>query len=143
MIVDTSVLIDLLAERSTPQTDWLSQNLGSRRLGITTLIMSEVLQGIRSEEQFMAVLDALDQFAIFETGSRTIAVASARNFRALRRMGITIRNMVDCFIATFCIEGGHTLLHNDRDFDGFENHLGLEVHSHSRANSQQSVRFIE
>jgi predicted nucleic acid-binding protein len=136
VIVDTSVLIDLLAERSTPQTDWLRLNLRSQRIGITTLIMSEVLQGIRSDEQFLAVLDALDQFTIFETGSRAIAVASAHNFRSLRRTGITIRNMVDCFIATFCIEGGHTLLHNDRDFDGFKNHLGLEEHDLSRAKSQ-------
>ena len=136
VIVDTSVLIDLLADRSTPQTDWLRQNLRLQRVGITTLIMSAVLQGIRSEEQFNAILDALDQFDIFETGSRTIAVASARNFRSLRRLGVSVRNLVDCFIATFCIEGGHTLLHNDRDFDGFRNHLGLEVHDLSRAPTQ-------
>jgi len=127
VIVDTSVLIDLLAGRTTSQTDWLNQNAGLRRLGITTLILSEVLQGIRSDELFVATLGTLDQFAIFETGSRAIAVASARNYRALRRMGVTIRNMIDCFIATFCIEEGHILLHNDRDFDAFEAHLGLEV----------------
>jgi hypothetical protein len=42
-------------------------------------------------------------------------------------MGITIRNTIDCLIATFCIEEDHVLLHNDRDFDAFEQHLGLQV----------------
>ena len=32
-------------------------------------------------------------------------------------------------IATNCIENGYTLLHNDRDFDAFERHLGLKVAS--------------
>jgi predicted nucleic acid-binding protein len=41
--------------------------------------------------------------------------------------GVTVRGTVDAIIATFCIERGHVLLHSDRDFDGFELHLGLIV----------------
>ncbi len=33
----------------------------------------------------------------------------------------------DCLIATFVIENGFSLLHNDRDFDASEAHLGLNV----------------
>jgi predicted nucleic acid-binding protein len=29
-------------------------------------------------------------------------------------------------IATYCILGGHTLIHNDRDFEPFEQHFGLQ-----------------
>jgi predicted nucleic acid-binding protein len=56
-----------------------------------------------------------------------LAVASARNYRSLRAKGITIRKTIDCFIATFCIERKHALLHRDREFDAFEQHLGLRV----------------
>jgi hypothetical protein len=132
VIVDASVLIDYFADRTTPQTDWLEQNFERRRIGITTLILTEVLQGIRSEEQFAEILEALDRFALFDSGSRELAVQSARNYRALRRRGITIRNTIDCLTATFCIEGGHFLLHNDRDFDAFGSHLGLKVPDISR-----------
>ncbi len=45
----------------------------------------------------------------------------------VRRRGITVRKTVDCFIATFAIENGFSLLHNDQDFDPFEEHLNLEV----------------
>ena len=34
---------------------------------------------------------------------------------------------LDPWIATFCLLHGHRLLHNDRDFDAFEQFLGLQV----------------
>jgi predicted nucleic acid-binding protein len=52
---------------------------------------------------------------------------SAENYRLLRRRGITVRKTIDCLIATFVIERGFSLLHSDRDFDAFEDHLGLHV----------------
>jgi predicted nucleic acid-binding protein len=127
VIVDTSVLIDYLSDRSTPQTDWLEQRSDLRRIGVTSLILCEVLQGIRSDDQFSDALKVMRQFALYETGSNALAVASARNYGKLRGLGITIRSTIDSFIATFCIEAGHQLLHSDRDFDVFEKHLGLKV----------------
>jgi predicted nucleic acid-binding protein len=45
----------------------------------------------------------------------------------LRDKGITVRKLADTLIATTCIENGYSLLHHDRDFDGFEKYLGLKV----------------
>jgi predicted nucleic acid-binding protein len=126
-IVDTSVLIPYLDGRINPQSEWLDGHFPQRRLGITTLILSEILQGIRSDKLFVETLKALERFAVFATGSKDLAVASARNYRALRTKGITIRSLIDCYTATFCIQQGYELLHNDRDFDPFEKHLGLVV----------------
>jgi predicted nucleic acid-binding protein len=127
IIVDTSVMIDYLAGRADARTEWLDRQIDVSRIGITSLILAEILQGIRSEDVFSKTLETLNQFEIFETGSQELAVASARNYSTLRQRGITIRNMIDTFIGTFCIEEGHILLHNDRDFDPFETHLGLKV----------------
>jgi predicted nucleic acid-binding protein len=127
VIVDTSVLIAYLNDQVTRHTEWLDRQGGLQRIGITTLTQAEVLQGIRTEEQFLAVSQLLSEFSIFETGSSALAIASARNYRALRKAGITIRSTIDCLIATFCIENGYELLHNDRDFDACEAHLGLRV----------------
>lgn len=127
VIVYTSVIIDYLANRVNTQTEWLNEQSDLQRIGITSLILSEVLQGIRSDDLFVETLTVLNQFAILETGSQELAVASARNYRTLRGMGITIRSTIDSFIATFCIEEGHQLLHHDSDFDPFEKHLGLRV----------------
>lgn len=127
IIVDTSVVIDLFTGRVNPYSLWLKQRNGDQRIGITTPVQVEVLQGIRDEKVFLETQEILDEFEIFETGSRQLAIASARNFRVLRKKGITIRSTIDCLIATFCIEDDHLLLHNDRDFDYFEQHLGLKV----------------
>ena len=127
VIVDTSVLIDYLGDFSTPQTEWIERKTRLQRLGLTNLALTEVLQGIREEFRFAPTLLALNQFQIFETGSRELAIQSAINYRKLRSLGVTIRSTIDCLIATFCIEEGHSLLHNDSDFNYFEQHLGLQV----------------
>lgn len=43
----------------------------------------------------------------------------------LRRPSYTVCKTIDCLIATFCIEAGHSLLQRDHDFDPFAEHLGL------------------
>jgi hypothetical protein len=67
------------------------------------------------------------KFEVFETGGAELAVTVAQNYRSLRAQGRTVRRTVDCLIATFCLLNDHTLLHNDRDFDPFEQFLGLHV----------------
>lgn len=126
-IIDTSVLIDYFADRDTPKTAWIELNVDAERCGLTDLVLYELLQGLRSEKQVASVLEELKLFKLWPTMGPGIAVKAAENYRSLRSRGITVRKAVDCLIATFCIEYGHELLHNDRDFDGFEKHLGLKV----------------
>ncbi len=133
VIVDSTVWIDYLGDRDTLQTDWLSRALPDRRLGLLDLILCEVLQGIRDEKVVGSVSHELQHFDIYATGGVELAIASAENYRKLRREGITIRKTIDCLIATFCIRHGYSLLHNDKDFEPFERYLGLDV-VHPRTN---------
>jgi len=127
VIVDSSVWIDYLSEIDNAQTVWLDRALSERRVGLTDLILCEVLQGIRDDATFRRVKQKLLQFAVFDSVGAELAMTSAENYRLLRARGITVRKTIDCLIATFCMEGGHTLLHNDRDFEPFEKHLGLWI----------------
>lgn len=127
VIVDSSVLIDFLNGGHSSQSDWLNLHLGVEELGITTLIQTEILQGIRSDRRFDEVALILSHFEIYEDCSSELAIQAARNYRTLRGLGITVRNTVDTLVATFCIEHVHYLLHRDTDFDGFAQHLGLRV----------------
>jgi predicted nucleic acid-binding protein len=126
-IVDTTVWIDYLRGVANPHTDWLDRELSRQRLGLTDLILCEILQGIRGNSTFKRVRRDLSKFEIFNTGGEQLAVASAQNYRSLRAGGHTIRKTIDCLIATFCLANGHFLLHQDRDFDPFEKYLGLRV----------------
>jgi predicted nucleic acid-binding protein len=126
-IVDTTVWIDYLGGTVNPHTEWLDRELNQQRLGLTDLILCEILQGIRAASDFTRVRRDLSRFEVFDTGGEVLAVASAQNYRFLRSHGHTIRKTIDCLIATFCVVEGHALLHRDHDFDPFEKHLGLRV----------------
>lgn len=126
-IVDTTVWIDYLAGTENPHTDWLDRELNRQRLGLTDLILCEVLQGIRDDSTFRRVRRDMSRLEVFATGGEEMAVASARNYRCLRTRGYTVRKTIDCLIATFCLRAEHSLLHRDHDFDPFEKHLGLRV----------------
>lgn len=127
IIVDTTVWVDYLRGTRNAETDWLEIQADRRRLAITDLILCEVLQGVRSEQEFGLVRTELQTLEVFESGGEEVAIAAARNFRIMREKGKTVRKTIDCLIATFCITRGHALLHRDRDFDAFERILGLDV----------------
>lgn len=127
IIVDTTVWVDYFRGTRNGETEWLDQQADQRRLGLTDLILCEVLQGVRSSREFSEVEAELIKFELYVNGGEELAIAAARNFRNLRVQGRTVRKTIDCLIATFCITRGHTLLHRDRDFDVFEQNLGLAV----------------
>ncbi len=127
VIVDTTVWIDYFSGVQTPQTDWLDREIDRQRLGLTDLILCEVLQGVKDEEQAAETQRELMKFEVIPMSGIELDVAAAQNYRKLRAQGRTVRKTVDCLIATFCLTNGHALVHNDRDFDPFEQILGLRV----------------
>ena len=127
VLVDSSVWIDHFAGRGTPETEWLDRAAGRRALVVGDLILAEVLQGFRADTDFHKARRALSKFPVLFMVGEAVALRSARNYRALRARGITVRRTIDCLIATCCILRNVELLHSDRDFDPFEQHLGLRV----------------
>jgi predicted nucleic acid-binding protein len=127
ILVDSSVWIDYFRGRITAQTEKLDGLLGQELLAIGDLILTEVLQGFDNERDFSDAGKMLTSLDVVELGGREIAMQAAKNFRVLRRLGVTVRKTIDTVIATRCIESGDDLLHSDRDFDPFAKHLGLRV----------------
>jgi predicted nucleic acid-binding protein len=101
--------------------------LSTQTLAIGDLILTEVLQGFSSDKDFSEARKELTRLEVVELGGEDFAIKAAKNFRALRKLGFTIRKTIDTIIATRCIEDGYTLLHDDGDFKPFEKHLGLRV----------------
>ena len=127
ILVDSSVWIDYFRGTVTPQTEKLDALLGQEPLAIGDLIITEVLQGFDDQRDFNSVRKLLTSLTVVELGGQEIAVQAGKNFRALRRHGVTVRKTIDTVIATRCIEDGYDLLHADRDFDPFSKHLGLRT----------------
>ncbi len=127
ILVDSSVWIDYFRGNATAQAQTLDGLLGSEPLAIGDLILTEVLQGFGSDRDFNQAKKLLTSLAIVDLGGQEIAIQAAKNFRALRALGITMRKTIDTIIATRCIESDYTLLHSDRDFEPFVTHLGLRT----------------
>lgn len=126
IVVDSSVWIDYFNGRRNQRVELL-ERLMDLPILVGDLIVIEVLQGFRRERDFMRAQQAFNVFEFRAMVSHEIALAAARNYRILREKGHTPRNTIDTIIATFCIVRDHELLHNDRDFEPFEKHLGLKV----------------
>ena len=127
VIVDSTVWVDYFNGLHNPETDWLDTELDQQRIGLTTIILCEVLQGVRDDRKAARVEAELLKLEVFESGGVALAVQAARNYRTLRSRGRTVRKTLDVLIATFCLQEQHSLLHRDRDFDPFEELLGLSV----------------
>ena len=128
IFVDSSVWIEYFRDFPTRQVAALDNALDREGLVTGDLVLTEVLQGCISETTFKRALHLLtSRTTIIDVGGRIVAERAARNYRILREHGITVRRTIDVLIATRCILDGHALLHADRDFDGFERHLGLQV----------------
>ena len=127
LVVDTTVWVDYFNGQINPETDYLDRALTEELILVGDLILAETLQGFRSDKDFMKAQAALSKFEQAEMVNGELALKSAQHYRALRKMGITVRKTIDCLIATYCIAENHSLLHRDVDFDAFEEHLGLQV----------------
>lgn len=127
IVVDTSVWIDNFRGLDTPQVRRLLEMRTSDRVIVGDIVLLEILQGVRNDQQAAALEKDFREYGIASMLDAEIAIEAARHFRQLRSLGITVRKTVDLIIATYCIANDCRLLHRDRDFDHFETHLGLQV----------------
>ena len=127
ILVDSSVWINYFNGISTWQTDLLDHYLSNTLIIIGDLILTEVLQGFRSNTDFETAKSFLSALQFRQIGGYDVAIQSANNYRILRKSGVTVRKTIDIIIATFCIMEGLTLLHDDRDFDPMVSYFSLKT----------------
>ena len=127
IVVDSSVWIDFFHGVSTPEVERLDGLLGVTPLAIGDLVLVEVMQGFRTDQDVATARQLFRSLALLPMLGGSNAWKAAENVRQLRRKGITVRKTIDGIIATACIEANLPLLFSDRDFQPYVDHLGLEV----------------
>ena len=125
IVVDSSVWYSILDRRQNQATITFDAIPDKTRILVADIVLLEVLQGARDELHAARLERDLRIFPMARLLDETIAVQAALNYRTLRGLGWTIRSSADLIIATYCIAKRHHLLHDDRDFAPFEQHLGL------------------
>jgi len=119
ILVDTSVLIDVLKGVENVKTDLFREILASNMAyGISEYTYLEVLQGAKNDNEYSQLTNYLLDVSIYFLPKTLVSYEKASLiYRHLRRQGITPRSTIDILIALTSIEFNLSLLHNDKDFD--------------------------
>ncbi len=129
ILVDSSVWINYFNGLSTWQTDLLDNHLSTTTVIVGDLILTEVLQGFKSDKDYNTAKNLLGALQFRQIGGYDVAIRSAQNYRRLRKRGVPIRKTIDVLIGTFCIMEDLALLHDDRDFEPMVSYLTLRTPS--------------
>ncbi len=128
MLVDTSVWVDFFNGHRSPHAQRLHEAIGDdEAIALPGLVITEILLGLRNEDEADKILRLLDAFGPGPEPSRADHVAAARLYRLCRSHGVTIRSTMDCLIAQMCLRDGLALLTRDRDFAGIARCTSLEL----------------
>ena len=128
ILVDTSVWIDFFRGRNTPYRSILHELIArDEDIGITGIILTEILQGIKDDKVSYKTREYLLEFPLYEPSGITTYIEAANIYRHCLRKGKTIRKTIDCLIAAVAIENNLTLFHHDFDFDHIAQCTALRV----------------
>ena len=125
LVVDSSVWIDYFNGTDNLATSFLDRVLGVQEIAIGDVILTEVLQGFKSDKYFSQAKKILQNFHLVEMLGAERAISAAKKFRELRKSGTTVRKTNDVIIASYCIDEKIPLLFSDKDFNPFVMKLKL------------------
>jgi predicted nucleic acid-binding protein len=118
ILVDTSVWIDFFNGVDSTEAFYLHECIGGADpLILPGLVLTEILQGLRSDDDVERVARVLSAFDLAPELEITDYRAAAGIYRACRAKGFTIRSTIDCLLAQLCLRHDYELLAKDRDFD--------------------------
>lgn len=127
IVVDSNTWADYFNGTSTPHVERLDEALEEGEdLAVLPIIVTEVLQGLRSERGFRTARKMLVRLPVFQP-TLDCHVRAAAMFRSLRGAGVTVRGAVDCVIAQTCLDLDAILLSPDRDFRFIAQHTALRL----------------
>ena len=116
ILIDTSVLVDVLRDRSKESFERVATVIGAEDLAVAAHTELELPSGARDANEWRRLADYLATITIVRPRD-TAWAAAARMYFDLRRNGQTIRSIADVCIAQIAVEHDLLLLHNDRDFE--------------------------
>ena len=126
VVADTSAWIAAYRPAGSLSKNLMLDAIRNHTILVPDLVLVEVLRGIGAEKKAKEIELEFNNYQVVEVVGKANSLKAAFYYRTLRSKGITVRGTVDLMIATWCIENEVPLLHADRDFIGFEEHLGLK-----------------
>ena len=117
LLIDTSVWINVLRDKSGKARANLSAVIDNRNYYLPIFTQMELLQGCKNEAEWQKLHLYLSIQKYLIPDYSQLWFNAARLYFELRRKGITVRSNIDCAIALCAIENNLLLYHCDRDFE--------------------------
>lgn len=114
IIADTCVWIDFFRNPDSELTLHLKEHIKERKVVMVGMVLSEILQGIRTKKEASRVKESLKRLPYLEV-TRDAWEKAGELSRDLRRRGTTIP-LSDMIIASLAIAGGCEVLTVDPHF---------------------------
>lgn len=128
IVVDTSAWVELLRATGSPAHRRLHHALrDNEELGVTEIVLAEVLAGARDERRAEELRSTLLGFTLLPLDGLDAFERAAALYRGCRAAGEALRGIADCLVAVPAIAAGAPVLHADRDFGKLARHSPLEV----------------
>lgn len=128
VLVDSSVWIDFFSKGSSPVKEKLTSLIAVQdEVVLCGVILQEVLQGFKLEEEFKEAQSALLKFLFIEP-DRSTYIQAAGFYRQLKKQGITVHS-IDLLLASLAIQWDAPLFTLDKDFDLLRDKMGLKLFS--------------
>ncbi len=126
LLIDTSVWINVLRDKSGKNKAQLKSAIGDRAYCLPIFTQMELLQGCKNEAEWHKLSTYLSNQRYIVPDYAQIWVETARLYFELRRKGITVRSNIDCAIALCAMENNLILYHCDLDFEQIAQHTVLK-----------------
>ena len=126
VLVDTSAWIDFF-RKIEPCHSILMQLMADERVCSVGLIVAELMQGAKSENELSVFRDFAHVFPFLPESSKIWQAAGELSFQ-LRRKGKTL-GLSDCYIAVAAREGNAEILTQDRHFEIMKDEARIQLFS--------------
>ncbi len=124
-LIDTSAWIPFFRNSPHSSSDALEALLREHETYLSRFTQTELLQGCRNKQEWQQLSSYLNGQNYIEMQDSSW-VEAARIYYDLRRVGYTVRSIIDCCIAQLALEHDQILVHCDRDFESIARVRGLE-----------------
>lgn len=128
ILLDTSVWIDFFRGTDSIYGKILHELIEKERdICLADIILTEILQGIKDDEDFEDIKKYLLEFPIYSAKNVETYIRAAQIYRACLKKGKLVKKTIDCIIAAITIENGLEIFHNDTDFNLIAGYTGLKI----------------
>jgi hypothetical protein len=123
VVVDTTVWVDFFRGRNEPARAALRELIRGRQAVLTGIVLAEILQGIRNQQEADSVRNEFASLHYYEATRNTWSTSGSLS-ADLRRKGLTIP-LTDIIIAALAMEHDTEVFTTDPHFEKIP---GLKLH---------------